>query len=201
MYQPGIKEKMIKNLKKYYENISDEDRIIIGIKTRNAWQNKTDEEKLAIREKIRKTLNSWSDEKKSEYRKKLTESQYSFWNSLTPEQREAHIKRLQAGNTPETHVKQSKGLKRYLATLTPEELTARQKHSFGSCDHKKRGEAISKGKKGKKTKQLEIMGNRFADMTDEEFTNYLSTKSKYVWTRYTNLRKKVLDERNKNENK
>ena len=57
-------------------------------------------------------------------------------------------------------------------------------------DHVKRGKNISLGKKGKPTNQYEIMGRRFASMTDNEFKTYLDSKSKRVYNRFTILRDK-----------
>lgn len=68
--------------------------------------------------------------------------------------------------------------KSYIKSLTIEE---KQKYLLRSChnpniDHKLRGMHISAAKKGKKTNQVEIMGKRFASMSDIEFNNYLTTK-------------------------
>jgi hypothetical protein len=40
----------------------------------------------------------------------------------------------------------SEGIKKYLVSLSAEELSARSKKSLGSCDQEKRGDAIRKGK-------------------------------------------------------
>lgn len=95
----------------------------------------------------------------------------------------------------ETREKQSESVKKYLSTLTKEELSKRQKNSFGSCDHKERGAAISKAKKGKKTNQQEIMGKRYASMTDSEFDDFIKDKNLAMKTRMTNLRAKYLNDR------
>lgn len=96
---------------------------------------------------------------------------------------------------PETRKKQSESLKGYLENLTKEELADRQKNSFGSCDHKKRGASISKGKKGKKTNQQEIMGKRYASMTDNEFGDFIKDKNSAMKARMTNLRAKYLNDK------
>lgn len=93
----------------------------------------------------------------------------------------------------EIRKKQSESVKKYLSNLTKEELADRQKNSFGSCDHKKRGSSISKGKKGKKTNQQEIMGKRYASMTDSDFNDFIKDKNLAMKTRMTNLRAKYLN--------
>ena len=59
-----------------------------------------------------------------------------------------------------------------------------------NIDHTLRGKNISLGKKGKTTNQYEIMGRRFASMTDNEFKTYLDSKSNRVYNRFTILRNK-----------
>lgn len=55
------------------------------------------------------------------------------------------------------------------------------------------GAKISAGKKGKKTNQQEIMGRRYAEMSDSEFNQYISSmKSLLAKNRATNLRNKWL---------
>lgn len=84
-----------------------------------------------------------------------------------------------------------------IKSLTDEEKTARLQKSLHSVnvDHIMRGRSISLGKKGKKTKQLDIMGTRFSNMSDSEFAAYLNTVSSRVWTRYTKLRNKWLNKK------
>lgn len=92
--------------------------------------------------------------------------------------------------TPESNKKRSESLKRYLSELTTEELQERQKKSFGSCDHKARGQKISDSKKGKKSSQKELVGKKLALMTDEEFEKYLNEKnySNSIRKRFTTYR-------------
>lgn len=85
---------------------------------------------------------------------------------------------------------QSRRLKSYLSKLTPEQLSMRSHNSFRKADEAKRAKAISIGKKGKKTKQREIMGRRFAAMSDIDFGYYLNTISVKMHKQYTNLREK-----------
>jgi hypothetical protein len=73
--------------------------------------------------------------------------------------------------------KQSVRLKEYCASLTEEEMCGRLDNSLRNCDHKKRGDAISKGKRGKSNNQQENMGRKYASWSDEEFNELL--------TRYT----------------
>ena len=56
------------------------------------------------------------------------------------------------------------------------------------------GKKISAGKKGKKTNQQEIMGRRYANLSDLEFVEYISTmKSLLAKNRATNLRNKWIE--------
>ena len=84
----------------------------------------------------------------------------------------------------------SKTMKKTLAQLTPEELSQRSKNSWGSSDPVARGNAISAGKKGKSTNQQEIMGKKYANMSDEEFIEYIKDRTDRVKKRMTNLRMK-----------
>lgn len=96
-------------------------------------------------------------------------------------------------SSEEIRKKQSDSVKKYLSDLTEEELSKRQKNSFGSCDHKERGVSISKGKRGKKTNQQEIMGKRYASMADSEFNDFIKDKNLGMKNRLTNLRAKYLN--------
>jgi hypothetical protein len=99
------------------------------------------------------------------------------------------------GFTREVRDNLSRIAKKRIKSLSENEKKIRLEKSLRSdkIDHVKRGVNISKGKKNKKTNQLEIMGKRFARMTNSEFDSYLQTKSFYVHTRYTNLRKKWMN--------
>lgn len=211
------RSKLAEQARSYWQNLSDEEKNARNAAISQHWQNLSEAEK---NERINKTkqglltfyknlADAERDEvfknlrittKTAEFREHQREAALAFWNSLSDAERQLHIDKLQKGHTDISRQKQSASLKKFLSSLTAEELSARAKHSFGNCDQKKRGEAISKAKKGKKTKQNEIMGNRFADMSDEEFSKYLSSKSHYVWKKYTNLRLKVLHDRTKNAN-
>ena len=207
----------LKKTRSYWQNLSDEEKNARNAAISKHWQNLSEAEKNDRINKTKQGLLTFyknltdteRDEvfknlritaKTAEFREHQREAALAFWNSLSDEERQLHIDKLQKGHTDISRQKQSASLKKFLSSLTAEELSARAKHSFGNCDQKKRGEAISKAKKGKKTKQNEIMGNRFADMSDEEFSKYLSSKSHYVWKKYTNLRLKVLHDRTKNAN-
>lgn len=197
---PKVREKISNSVKHYFETESADKKTARIQKMRETAEQRTDEQNRIIKDKLKQARSKWTDEQKNDYSEKLKCAQRDFWNSLSDEARAEHITKLQRGQTEESNVKRSNSLKQFLSNLTAEELTERQKNSFGSCDHKKRGEAISRGKKGKKTNQWTIMGNRFADMSIEEFEQYLQTKSHYVWKKYRKLREKVLNERNNVKN-
>lgn len=92
----------------------------------------------------------------------------------------------------------SVALNEYITSLSVDQLASRMKLSFGSCDHVERGNAISSGKKGKKTNQQQIMGNRYAAMSDQEFEKYIGGRTLATQTRMKNLRKRYIDDRNNN---
>lgn len=97
------------------------------------------------------------------------------------------------GHNPGTelsNLKKSKSLKKYLETLSKEELAERQKKSLGSCDHEKRGKKISDSKRGKKSTQKEIVGKRLAALSENEFLDYLNEKnySQIIRSRFTTYR-------------
>jgi hypothetical protein len=79
--------------------------------------------------------------------------------------------------TDDYKAKLSLARKKFLSNLTEKEEKKRLATNLHSdkVDHVKRGKAISRAKKGKKTNQVEIMGRRFAAMSDEEFEKYLTT--------------------------
>jgi hypothetical protein len=90
------------------------------------------------------------------------------------------------------HQKMVENINKYFNELSEEKLKKHLKNSMHSdkVDMVKKGIAISKAKKGKSTNQYEIMGRRFANMSDEDFENYLHTISKYGKQRSINLRNK-----------
>lgn len=99
----------------------------------------------------------------------------------------------------ETKTKQSDALKEYIQSLDEYERSSRlenslHKHLNDPVLAKSRGDAISKGKKGKTTNQIEIMGKRYASMTDVEFKDFLSTLSPKSENRLTNIRNRYLNE-------
>jgi hypothetical protein len=79
-----------------------------------------------------------------------------------------------------------------LAKLSSEENKERMKKSMGSCDHKLRGEKISKSKKGKKTNQQEIVGRRYAEMTQADFDTFLKNRNPKMHNRMIRLRERFL---------
>jgi len=89
--------------------------------------------------------------------------------------------------------KQRKGIKLYLSKLTPEENKKRADISFHSCDHVKRGESISRSKKGKKTNQKNIEIIKYGQMSEEEFNSYIKDRKLYVQQKMKNRRKKYFD--------
>lgn len=99
-------------------------------------------------------------------------------------------KYISASHAPRNTKRQSESLKETLSKLTKEEMSDRMKKSFGNCDPALRGSRISSAKKGKKTNQQEIMGRRYANMTDEEFVLFLVSRSTRIHKRISKLRNK-----------
>ena len=77
-----------------------------------------------------------------------------------------------------------------ILSMSPSEQKSRLDNSIRKCDNIKRGNSISKGKKGKSTNQQEIMGRRYAAMDMIEFENFVLSKNKKMQNRIRNLRKK-----------
>jgi len=96
-----------------------------------------------------------------------------------------HARRAQAAKT-------SKALKQHINSLTRDEKELRIKNSMGTANRKDVGKSISKSKKGKKTNQNKIMGERYAKMTEDEFNDFLLTKKPRSHQRLKTLRSKYL---------
>ena len=90
-------------------------------------------------------------------------------------------------------IKQSNTIKKYLSSMSKEELTIRMKKSYGACDQIARGKAISLGKKGKPTNQPYIEAERYGKMTEEEFTKHTENRTKGVKSRMLKRRMKYLN--------
>lgn len=94
--------------------------------------------------------------------------------------------------TPEAHDKMVKRIRTYFKNIDPVKKKKWLENSIHSdkVDHIARGKKISESKKGKPTKQYEIMGKRFANMSDTEFDTYLQGVSERTHTRFRKLRTK-----------
>lgn len=99
-------------------------------------------------------------------------------------------------NNKESNNLISKRLSETLKKMSTEDMLKRLQNSTLKADQKERGRKISLSKKGKKTNQIQIMGERFVKMSDDEFALYISDKSKYVRTRFINIRNKFLEGQN-----
>jgi len=84
----------------------------------------------------------------------------------------------------------SNSAKERLLKLDDEEMKKRMQSSVWACDHVERGKKISLGKKGKKTNQQKIMGERYASMSDGEFEHFIKDKTPRIKNRMINLRNK-----------
>lgn len=99
-------------------------------------------------------------------------------------------KYFHSSHVPKNYKKVSVSLKKTLGEMTKEEMSTRIKNSFGNSDPIERGKNISSSKKGKKTNQQQIMGQRYAKMNDSEFELFLQTIKPRVKNRVINLRNK-----------
>lgn len=187
MKSKDVSSKVSIGLIEYYNNETAEMKIerIARIKeSLNAYyKNISDEEYDRICNRNRKILSS------DEVKTKISRSLRHYYLNETDDAKK--IRLLHHHNvvcSNESNEKRSKTQKNNLAKLTKNEMIIRMKNSFGSCDHIKRGKSISESKKGKRTNQQQIMGERYALLTDEEFESFLKTKSERVHKRITNLR-------------
>jgi hypothetical protein len=92
----------------------------------------------------------------------------------------------------ESNLKRSKKIKEYISSLGVGEKQQRLNKSLHSAcvDHAIRSANISNSKKGKATRQQAIMKDRIKCMSDQEFENYINSKSPKIRTRIFNLRNK-----------
>lgn len=161
---------------------------------------KTDGGKEKIRNGLEKYYSSLSWERKKEKiynesrEKRLCECGCgeAFIVSKKSSKRYLNIKHSRIGKVTSENVrkKQSTSLKKYIHSLSKDESLERMERSFRSCDHLKRCKNISLNKKNKKTNQQEIMGRRYASMTDSDFEMFLENKTKGVKIRSHKLRSK-----------
>jgi signal recognition particle GTPase len=129
--------------------------------------------------------------------KKVTEEtreklrQANIGKKVTEETREK-LRQAKIGKKCTEHHKRktSNSMKKYINSLTEENKKIRLDRSLRTCDNIERGKNISKGKKGKKTNQQEIMMNKYKSMSDEEFRKWCIGRKQFVITRAKNLRDK-----------
>lgn len=86
----------------------------------------------------------------------------------------------------------SVSLKKTLSNLTDDELNARMANSTQKCDNIERGLKISIGKKGKRTEQQKIMGEKYAKMDAGDFERMIEDKPNCVKQRMLSLRERFL---------
>ncbi len=163
-----------------------------------------------IVEKIRNsTLNYYKSDKYIKQRKETVKNtlcmcgcntNIEYHSSITPKfvNQKHYFNYLNSNIKPkvsdETRIKQSITATKRLQALTGEEKRIRMYNSALLCDHKKRGMSISKSKKGKQTNQQQIMGMKYASMSDDEFKIFLCNKKRTsnIIARMSKLREKYL---------
>lgn len=94
----------------------------------------------------------------------------------------------------------SDGMKRFISSLSKEELQQRIKNSLSKTDHTKRAKAISLSKKGKSTNQYTIMKNRYLKMSDSEIMDYIKDKTELGKKKILTLRARWIDEMGSTKN-
>lgn len=195
MKDPNISRKTSESLKLYNSKLSDEQKIIRSERIKSAYKNMTDEHKAQLSESKSIRMKNRTEEEIKTWKDTLKQSMEDFYNNET-EEHKLWRKDIydRCVNTPEVNIKRSQTHKKRLQNMTEEELLEHIKRSLHTCNHKKRGESISKGKKGKKTNQQEIMGKRYAKMTQEEFDLFILSKSEMHRTRIKNLREKYIND-------
>lgn len=186
--------KVSRALKKYYKNISKKDRKIINdkiIKSLEKYYKKLSvEEYQKMSEKHKKIANS--------IKQKILLGIKKYYDNETKKQKKSRLEKQKKAHTKESYKKTSTSIKKFIDNLNTDEKTNRLKKSLWSGDNIKRGISISKGKKGKKTNQQQIMGEKYANMSDLEFFTFLNTKSekKNIRNRMISLRNKYLTRKN-----
>lgn len=118
----------------------------------------------------------------------------TFTKKLTSDQRYVvgHFNRYDIDYDIEVK-RQSESQSAYINTLTEDEKISRMKKSMWSCDEVKRGVAISKAKKGKKTNQSKIETIKYGQMTESEFKVHIQNRTKGVRSRMINRRQRYFD--------
>jgi len=150
--------------------------------------------KKEIVEKIRQsTITFYSSEEYCQKRKasvKYTkckcgcENLIEYYGKIIPKflNKEHYFTYLRSDNKPpvsaETRLKQSMTAVKRIKSLTEDQRKDRMLKSTHRCDHVERGKRISSGKKGKSTSQQELMGKRYARMSDEEFKAFVYSKKR-----------------------
>ncbi len=130
---------------------------------------------------MRKEFSKNHPMKQPEIALKTSISLKKYYENETSEQKEIRLtKMMKTLFSEEVNKKRKESINTYINSLTKDQIEERLNKSARNCDHKKRGESISKAKKGKTTNQQEIMGKRYAKMTDSEFSEFLKTKSERV---------------------
>lgn len=185
------KKKLSDSLKQYYKNLPDEKKKVICLNLENARLSMNDEH---IK---RRNVNSKISINKPEIKEKLKKSLYTYYNNETQEQRFDRLKKQKDCHTEESYKKTSVSLKNFIKSLTDGEKENRLTKSLRNCDNIERGKSISKSKKGKKTKQQDIMGIKYSKMSDDEFELYLKNRPVIVLNRMIKLRNKYLERENK----
>ena len=137
-------------VKKYWSLLSEEKKESIrkqrSENLKKYWQKITEQERYDYIKKMKDILNS------PIVKEKLKKSLHDYYKNETVELKNKRKEKQKISHTIDSYRKTSKSLKEFIDKMTDEELDNRLNNSLRKCDHKKRGELISKAKKGKKNK-------------------------------------------------
>lgn len=187
MKQQHIALKTSNGLKQYYQNETAEQK---GVRSKTISESL---KRFHSNKDKSYYINYITRNKDPEFRKKISLGLTNYYKNETNEQKELRLTRMNDTLfNSSSNEKRKKSIQQYVSALTEEELNERMNKSLRNCDHVKRGNSISNAKKGKTTNQQEIMGKRYASMTNDEFELFLNEKSTRTHNRMIKLRNKYL---------
>lgn len=193
------RQKLSESLRQFYSNLDENGRQALSDKRIAYWNALSEEDRQLVSDKQKQVWERMTQAQREEFGLKITESLLEYYKN---ESEEDKIKRLDLRKTTcltsAANEKRSGSLKHYVSSLSENRQIERMEMSVWNCDHVKRGKSISEGKKGKKTNQQEIMGKKYAEMSDVDFENYLFGRNNKIVARMMNLRERYKCENSNN---
>lgn len=189
MKDKNISKKVGIGVKKFHKKLSKEEKKEFGQKIskglRKYFDELSEEDKIKISQKMKNLQNDIIKNKRKN-------SIIRYYLNENKEQKKERLKKQKEVHTEESYQKVSNSLKKFINELSDKDKNKRLENSLRKCNHIERGKSISKSKKGQKTNQQKIMGEKYAKMTDLEFENFLQNKNPKMYKRMKNLREKYL---------